>query len=115
MRYSHVTLLVTEASSALTKQDLALASQVHDEGRGVVIAINKCDAEADMPEVERRVSRQLTESLPMLGSVPCLTISALTGRGTGGILPASCVTFYRSPRRSAADPHIPPPVQDARV
>ena len=43
IQFAHVVVLVLDATNPLEKQDLTIARQVVDEGRALVIALNKWD------------------------------------------------------------------------
>jgi GTP-binding protein len=87
VRFAHVVVLVLDANEMPEKQDLTIASYVIDEGRAVVIAVNKWDAVEDGQEALQRLRDRLEISLPQLRGVPIVTISALTGRGVDRLLP----------------------------
>lgn len=88
IRFAHVVVLVLDANEMPEKQDLTIASHVIDEGRAVVIAVNKWDAVEDGQEALQRLRDRLEISLPQIRGVPIVTISALTGRGVDRLLPA---------------------------
>ena len=75
IKYAHVVLLVLDAHDPLNKQDLNIASHVIEEGRALVIAINKWD-EAD-PKQLADVIDKLSQSLAQVKGVPLIPISAL--------------------------------------
>lgn len=78
----------------LTRQDLAIAAQVLEEGRGLVIVLNKMDAAgpALAAEVARVVHAQV-EALHMGCGATVVPVSALRGRGVEALLPAVVRTF----------------------
>ena len=77
IRLSHVVVLVIDADHILDKQDLTIARMVEEEGRGLIIAVNKWDAVEDRAAAEKRVSDRLQTSLTQLRDVPVVMISAL--------------------------------------
>lgn len=77
IRLAHVAILMLDAEAVLDKQDLAIARWVIEEGRALVIAINKWDAVGDRQASLRRLSDRLQTSLPQVVGVPTVTISAL--------------------------------------
>ncbi|MBN9343642.1 MAG: ribosome biogenesis GTPase Der [Caedibacter sp. 38-128] len=64
IRYAQVVIIVMDANDPLNKQDLTIASHVLEEGRALIIALNKWD-EADqqtLPEVRRSLSSLLSQA-----------------------------------------------------
>lgn len=80
IRLAHVTVLMLDANAALEKQDLQIAAHVIDEGRALVIALNKWDSVEDRVKVMDKFQYRLEKSLPQVKDVPVITISALKGR-----------------------------------
>ena len=65
----------------LEKQDLTIARHVIDEGRALIIVVNKWDAVTDRSAQMNLLKDRLQTSLPQVRGVPIITVSALTGRG----------------------------------
>ena len=76
-----VCVLVVDADLGLHAQDLRIATEAWDEGKGLIIAVNKWDLipEKD-PNTAKRGQDQLEEKAPFLRYVPFLYISALSGQ-----------------------------------
>ncbi|PIW26204.1 MAG: ribosome biogenesis GTPase Der [Rhodospirillales bacterium CG15_BIG_FIL_POST_REV_8_21_14_020_66_15] len=87
VRFAHVVVLVLDADAVLEKQDLTIARQVVEEGRALIIAVNKWDAATDRRETIQRLSDRLQTSLPQVRGIPVITCSALTGHGMDRLLP----------------------------
>jgi GTP-binding protein len=85
---AHVVVLVMEADAILDKQDLTIARLVIDEGRALVIAINKWDQVTDREASLARLRDRLETSLPQVRGVPTVTLSALAGRGLDKLMDA---------------------------
>ncbi|MDE1147663.1 MAG: ribosome biogenesis GTPase Der [Azospirillaceae bacterium] len=77
VRMAHVVILVLDADAILDKQDLTIARQVIEEGRGLIIAVNKWDAVDNRAEALQQLSDRLQTSLPQARGIPTVTISAL--------------------------------------
>lgn len=88
IRLAHVVVLVLDAEAVLDKQDLTIARWVLEEGRALVIAINKWDAVKDRKASLQRLSDRLQTSLPQVTGVPTVTISALRGQRLDALMDA---------------------------
>ncbi|MDH3335702.1 MAG: ribosome biogenesis GTPase Der, partial [Rhodospirillaceae bacterium] len=86
--FSQVSVLVLDAEDMLEKQDLTIAGSVIDEGRALVIAVNKWDLIKDKKEAMQRLEDRLQTSLPQVRGVPIVTISAQKGKGMDKLLDA---------------------------
>lgn len=88
VQYAEIVVLLADATQALERQDLAIARQTLDEGRGLVIGVNKWDLvedpKATMAEIRHRLENQLAQAR----GVPIVAFSALTGRGLDKLMPA---------------------------
>ena len=93
IRLAHVVILVLDAEAVLDKQDLTIARWVLEEGRALVIAVNKWDAVTDRAAALQRLSDRLQTSLPQVVGIPTVTISALRGQRLDGLLEA-VLTIY---------------------
>jgi GTP-binding protein len=82
-----VAVLVIDAVEGLTAQDAHVAGYVVEEGKGLVIAVNKWDLVEDKTD---RTFDQYTEwirnEVPFLEFAPILSISAKTGQRVGKVL-----------------------------
>ena len=79
VNFAHVVVLLLDAEAPMEKQDLTIARQVVDEGRALVIALNKWDLCADRAATLKALSDRLERSFPQTRGVPVVTISALRG------------------------------------
>jgi GTP-binding protein len=77
IRLAHVVILVIDAEQVLDKQDLTIARWVLEEGRALVLAINKWDSVSDRKASAQRLSDRLQTSLPQVVGIPTVNISAL--------------------------------------
>ena len=77
IRLAHVVILVIDAEQVLDKQDLTIARWVLEEGRALVLAINKWDSVKDRKASAQRLSDRLQTSLPQVVGIPTVNISAL--------------------------------------
>ena len=79
VNFAHVVVLLLDAEAPMEKQDLTIARQVVDEGRALVIAVNKWDLCPDRAGTMQALSDRLERSFPQTRGVPVVTISALRG------------------------------------
>jgi GTPase len=81
VRYAEVAILVMDATAALEKQDLQIADLVAEEGRALVLALNKWDLVKDRTARIKELEQALEETLVQVRGVPLVPISAKTGLG----------------------------------
>ncbi|MEI8393394.1 MAG: ribosome biogenesis GTPase Der [Rhodospirillaceae bacterium] len=126
IRMAELVVLVIEAEVGLDRQDLTIARLVLDEGRALIIALNKWDAVIDHKAALARVRDRLDSSLPQARGIPTVTISALRQQGLEPLLDAVIRTHGLWNRRvttaklnqwlhEATDRHPPPLVDGRRV
>ncbi|MES2137513.1 MAG: ribosome biogenesis GTPase Der [Pseudomonadota bacterium] len=84
--YAEVVVLLLDATRGLEVQDLKIASQVIEEGRALILALNKWDVADNASSLFNGVKAALNEGLAQLRDVPLLTVSAKTGKGIDMIL-----------------------------
>ena len=84
--YAEVVVLLLDATRGLEAQDLKIAAQVIEEGRALILALNKWDVAEHASSLFNGVKAALDEGLAQLRDVPLLTVSAKTGKGIDTIL-----------------------------
>jgi GTP-binding protein len=84
--YAEVVVLLLDATRGLESQDLKIGAQVLEEGRALIIALNKWDVAENASSLFNGVKAALAEGLAQLRDVPLLTVSAKTGKGIDMIL-----------------------------
>ncbi|WP_374304407.1 ribosome biogenesis GTPase Der [Ferrovibrio sp.] len=99
VRMAQVVVLVLDAVLGMDKQDLTIADHVLQEGRALVIAVNKWDAVEDRALALKEIEDRLQTSLPQARGIPVVTFSALTGRHLDRLLPAVMAQYERWNRR----------------
>jgi GTP-binding protein len=124
IRFAEVVVLVIDAETMLERQDLAIARLVEEEGRALVLAVNKWDLVADKPKALERLRDRLEASLPQLQGLSTVTLSAKTGRGLEKLMPAVFAAHVVWNRRiatpalnrwlEAAQARHPPPLVSGR-
>lgn len=88
VKYAQVVILVIDATQPLEKQDLHIASQVIEEGRCLVLALNKWDLIPNKQELLKHLRERLTSALPQVKGIPLVPLSALTGKNKEKLLDA---------------------------
>ena len=88
IRLAQVVVLVIDAELEFEKQDLVIAGHVVNEGRALVIAVNKWDAVKDRSQKLEELKKQLDKSLTQVRDVPVVTISALKGQRVDKVMEA---------------------------
>ena len=86
IRLAQVVVLVIDANTPLEKQDLQIAEHIIDEGRALIIAVNKWDTIRGKEERLEQIKWKLEESLAQVKDIPFQTISALNGRNIDRLL-----------------------------
>ncbi len=87
--FSEVVVLLLDATRGLEAQDLRIADQIFEEGRAMVIALNKWDVAENGSSLFQGVRAALEEGFSQVKGVPLLTISAATGKGIDQLLQAA--------------------------
>lgn len=87
--FAEVVVLLLDATRGLEHQDLKIASMVLEEGRALMIAINKWDVAEDASGLFNGVRAALDEGLAQVRGLPLLAVSARTGKGLDQMLGAA--------------------------
>ncbi|ANU08668.1 GTPase Der [Paraurantiacibacter namhicola] len=87
--YAEVVVLLLDATRGLEVQDLKIANIALEEGRALMIAINKWDIAEDASSLFNGIRAALDEGLAQLKGVPLLAVSAMTGKGLDTMLAAA--------------------------
>jgi GTP-binding protein len=104
IRFAHVVVLVIDATMMPEKQDLVIARHIINEGRAIVIAVNKWDVVEDGAAALKLMYDRMEISLPQIRGVPVVTLSALTSRGIHKLLPAVLSVYEIWNRRVPTGP-----------
>ena len=86
---SDVVLLVLDATEGVTAQDAHIGGYILEEGRSLIIVVNKWDAIEKDAHTMADYNKRLREELKFLDYVPVLYISALTRQRVTQILPTA--------------------------
>jgi GTPase len=126
IRFAEVVVLLLDAEHPFEKQDLQIADLIAEEGRALVMAINKWDLVRDREQRLRELREECQRLLPQIKGVPLVPVSALGGNGLDklmrAILAADELWNRRLPTHAlnewlqgAVDVHSPPAVSGRRI
>ena len=87
--FAEVVVLLLDATRGLEHQDLKIANLVIEEGRALIVAINKWDVAQDASALFNGVRAALDEGLSQVKGVPLLAVSAITGKGLDDMIRAA--------------------------
>ena len=87
--FAEVVVLLLDATQGLEHQDLKIASHVLEEGRALIIAVNKWDVAEGPSGLFNGIRGALDEGLAQVKGVPLLTVSARTGKGLDTLIGAA--------------------------
>ncbi len=101
VRFAEVVVVLLDAQIPFETQDLRIADLAEEEGRAVVVALNKWDLVEDRAARLKELKALFDKSLPQLRGAPLVTVSAASGQGLGrlraAILSAHAVWNRRIP------------------
>jgi GTPase len=126
IRFAEVVVLLIDAERGIEHQDLTIASMVLDEGRALVIAINKWDLIEAKQKVLKDLRETVDEKLAQAPGLYSVTLSALGERGLDKLMPAVFKTYDTWNKRvstpnlnrwlkEVVDRHPPPAVSGRRI
>ncbi|TAD82426.1 MAG: ribosome biogenesis GTPase Der [Sphingomonadales bacterium] len=84
--FAEVVVLLLDATQGLEHQDLKIASLVLEEGRALMIAINKWDVAEDASKLFNGIRAALDDGLAQVRGLPLFAVSAKTGKGLDHML-----------------------------
>jgi GTP-binding protein len=84
--FAEVVVLLLDATQGLEHQDLKIASHVLEEGRALMIAINKWDVAEDASKLFNGIRGALDDGLAQVRGLPLFAVSAKTGKGLDQML-----------------------------
>lgn len=126
LQYASVAVLVMDAEQPLEKQDNDIAALTEQEGRALVIAVNKWDTVEDEKAFLKAFRQRLEYVLPQVKGVAIVPVSAKTGFGVSKLL-KECLKAHGLWNRefstgelnrwleAALEEHAPPLVNSRRI
>ncbi len=126
IRFAEVVVLLVDAQVPFEKQDLQIAALVEQEGRALVIAVNKWDLVRGKKEKLNDLQREIERLVPQVKGVRLVPVSALKENGLAklmdGVLDIYEIWNRRIPTAAlnrwlyeAQDRHPPPAVSGKRI
>jgi GTPase len=126
VRFAEVVVVLLDAANAFEEQDQRIADLVEQEGRAIVIAVNKWDLKEKKPGDIGKLRKEADEKLTQIKGIPLVAVSGLTGEGLDrlmqAIIDAYAVWNKRVPTsalnrwfEAAQSAHPPPAVSGRRL
>ena len=86
IRFAEVVVLLIDPDRAFEQQDLTIGNMIIEEGRALVIAINKWDLVEDKEAVLKDLRETVAEKFAEAAGVTVVTLSAASGRGVDRLM-----------------------------
>ncbi|MDF0488979.1 ribosome biogenesis GTPase Der [Sphingomonas sp. H39-1-10] len=97
--FAEVVVLLLDATRGLEAQDLRIADVALQEGRALIVAINKWDVAENASSLFNGIRSALEEGLSQVKGLPVLTVSAATGKGIDTLIKVAFETREAWSRR----------------
>jgi len=121
-----VAVVLIDAEEGITEQDTKVIGYVLEEGRGLIVLVNKWDLIQNDKKRQEAVMQEVGRALPFVGFAPVLNVSAKTGYGIKRLFPVIgsvyrqySATFPTSALnrllREAVEQHSPPIYKNKRL
>ncbi|MGE0179815.1 MAG: ribosome biogenesis GTPase Der [Sphingomonas sp.] len=87
--FAEVVVLLLDGTRGLEAQDLRIADATLQEGRALIVAINKWDVAENASSLFNGIKAALEEGLSQVRGLPVLTVSGKTGKGVDALVGAA--------------------------
>ena len=124
IRRCDVALLIIDANDGVTEQDTKIAGLIHEEGKAVIVIVNKWDALEKETGTLEKYRKEVIEKLKFMDYAPVMFISARTGQRVSTVFDKVKEVFETSRRRittgvlndvlNDATDNLQPPLQGTR-
>ncbi len=124
IRRCDVALLLIDANDGVTEQDTKIAGLIHEEGKGVIVVVNKWDALEKETGTLEKYRKEVIEKLKFMDYAPVLFISAKSGQRVNTVLDKVKEVYETACRRirtgvlndvvNDATDNLQPPLQGTR-
>ena len=126
VRFAEVVVVLLDVASAFEEQDQRIADLAEQEGRAIVIAVNKWDLKEKKVGAISKLRAQAEDKLRQLKGIPLVAVSGLTGEGLDRLMQAIVEAYNVWNRRvptaalnrwfdKAQSAHPPPAVSGRRL
>ncbi len=126
IRFAEVVVLVVDATHPFEQQGLIIGNRVIEEGRALVIAVNKWDAIEAKQKALKDLRETVDEKFADAAGVALVPLSALSGRGVDKLMAAVLAAYETWNRRvstsalnrwleAALNRHTPPAASGRRI
>ena len=99
IRRCNVAILIIDAQDGVTEQDMRIAGLIRDEGKAVILAVNKWDAIEKETGTLEAYRDQVLDRLKFINYAPVLFISALTGQRVSQVWEMVSIVYAQAGRR----------------
>ena len=99
IKFAEVVVLLIDAERPFEHQDLTIGGLVVEEGRALVIAVNKWDLVEDKQKMLKQLKESVAQSLAQVPGVALVTISARGEKGLDQLMNAVIKTYETWNRR----------------
>ncbi len=99
IQFAEVVILIIDATAPFEKQDLSIAYDIVNEGRALIVALNKWDLVKDKQALQNHISDVLETQLTQVRGIPCLPISAKEGKNLAKMMDAVMSIYQTWNRR----------------
>ena len=121
-----IAVILLDAEEGITEQDTKVIGYALEQGRGLIILVNKWDLLQGDKKRQESVMSEVGRFLPFLGFAPILTVSAITGYGIkrpfpviGSVYKQYTAVFSTAALnrllREAVEKHSPPIYRNKRL
>ena len=86
VNFAEVVVLLLDSTRGLEAQDLRIADKVLEEGRALVVALNKWDTVENGSALYQGIKQALSDGLAQIRGVPIMTVSGATGKGLDDLI-----------------------------
>lgn len=93
IKYANTVILMLDATKALEQQDLNIANFIVNEGRALIIAVNKWDLVENKKAYKEEFEYKLSVDLPQISGVNYVCLSAIEGKNIHKVID-SCIAAY---------------------
>ena len=99
IRRCDVALLMINAEDGVTEQDTKIAGLIHEEGKGVIIIVNKWDLIENETGTFEKYQKEVLSALKFMDYAPVLCISAKSGQRVNTVFQTVKAVYETSCRR----------------